>query len=523
MSQPAIKLQFADSESTSRPASSSEPPATDYIAKVLEEASNDDLTQSFSNLQTAPPKIAYFGSSPYTEHSFISPSSTRDTLQIDELFRKAEADRDNAAICIIENISPAYIGILGPAWNISASFFANHSKHTNKDHFWGRPIRWSWEPNDEDPRVMSYPTHIHLDGMFEYHHLDIIHQAERLGYFPNTFPRDCFKEGKYPVQSNTRISYCRVHPKLYLFLVDAPLAWTHGLRSTDNDLRTTLRLQYSRSRGGILLPQLFNRDHYSLFESLRTVFQHGWHSSLLFEDIKGVLPGHPMLYMISSSLWETNLGFLTATIRNISFRDLRNPSDSTNDKLHDQRQDLDYLRTFVMETLKWHPSTLPSYFLSLHKYNERHRSNIADNSEHPLQNLTRILEDAEKLQRFLIDTFQLLMSSISVRESRLSIEQARLSAEQARRSAWLTQLASVYLPLSVVTGIFGMNLKEISDRPPRWWWAAVVLVVLVVCTMGVYYSLKEVGTIAQGIRQKREEGQQEKQAREKIREKGVGV
>jgi hypothetical protein len=252
------------------------------------------------------------------------------------------------------------------------------------------------------------------------------------------------------------------------------------------------------------LPQLFYREHYSLFESLRVVFQHGWHTSLLFEEIEGVLPGHPMLYMISSSLWETNLRFLTTKIRNISFRDLRNPSDSTNDKLHDQRQDLDYLRTFVTETLKWHPPTLPAYFVRLPKYDDRHRAlYFSDGSHHPIQNLQRILDDAEKLQGFLIDTFQLLMSSISVRESRLSIEQARLSAEQARRSAWLTQLASVYLPLSVVTGVFGMNLKEISEGPPRWWWAVVVLVVLVVGTVGVYYALKEVEKVLEGRKQRR--------------------
>lgn len=293
--------------------------------------------------------------------------------------------------------------------------------------------------------------------------------------------------------------------------MDAPVAWTQGLKLTDNDLRTTLRLQYSCSRGGIVLPQLFYRDHYCLFESLRVVFQHSWHKSLLFDGIEGALPGHPMLYMISSSLWETNLRFLTTKIRNISFRDLRDPNDTTNDKLHDQRQDLDYLRTFVTETIKWHPPTLPSYFRSLPKYDPRGRSlYIVDNSEHPINNLKRIQEDAKKLQRFLIDTFQLLMSSISVRESRLSIEQAVLSAEQARRSAWLTQLASVYLPLSVVTGIFGMNLKEISDGPPRWWWAVVVLAVLVVCTMGIYYSLKVVENVGEERRQKREGSRQVK-------------
>lgn len=34
----------------------------------------------------------------------------------------------------------------------------------------------------------------------------------------------------------------------------------------------------------------------------------------------------------------------------------------------------------------------------------------------------------------------------------------------------LTLLAAIYLPISLATSIFGMNIQEIgSDRLPRWW------------------------------------------------------
>lgn len=200
----------------SRPWTISELSEADYIAAVLSEASKDDLTQNFSNIQTAPPRISYFGSSSDHEHFFVSPSSARNTLHIDELVQQAELDRRNgdAAICIIENISPACIGVLGPAWSINPTFFANHAKHANKDHFWNRPIRWSYLPDVQDSKMMSGHPYVHLDGMFEYHYLDSMQESGKLGHFPNTFPRDCFKEGKYPVQSNTRISYCRAQPNL---------------------------------------------------------------------------------------------------------------------------------------------------------------------------------------------------------------------------------------------------------------------------------------------------------------------
>lgn len=57
-----------------------------------------------------------------------------------------------------------------------------------------------------------------------------------------------------------------------------------------------------------------------------------------------------------------------------------------------------------------------------------------------------------------MDSFNLLMSSMSVLEARRSIEQA----ERAQR---LTLLAFIYFPLSFVTGVFGMNVKEINGSP----------------------------------------------------------
>jgi Mg2+ and Co2+ transporter CorA len=41
--------------------------------------------------------------------------------------------------------------------------------------------------------------------------------------------------------------------------------------------------------------------------------------------------------------------------------------------------------------------------------------------------------------------------------------------QQAQRASLLTILAVIYLPLTLVTGIFGMNLEEINDGAPRFW------------------------------------------------------
>lgn len=95
----------------------------------------------------------------------------------------------------------------------------------------------------------------------------------------------------------------------------------------------------------MLIPQLFSQERDSLLECFKGVFQRVWHFRLLFNGITGVLPTHALLYMISSSSWETNLRFVDSDIKRISFRDLRDPKETTDDELHNRREDLEYLKT----------------------------------------------------------------------------------------------------------------------------------------------------------------------------------
>jgi Mg2+ and Co2+ transporter CorA len=50
--------------------------------------------------------------------------------------------------------------------------------------------------------------------------------------------------------------------------------------------------------------------------------------------------------------------------------------------------------------------------------------------------------------------------------------------QQAQRATLLTILAAIYLPLTLVTGIFGMNIVEINEHAPRFWVCIVGLVVI---------------------------------------------
>ena len=57
-------------------------------------------------------------------------------------------------------------------------------------------------------------------------------------------------------------------------------------------------------------------------------------------------------------------------------------------------------------------------------------------------------------------------------------EDSAIMKKQAARATLLTVLAAIYLPLSLVTGIFGMNIKEINNGVPSFW--ACILGVVVI-------------------------------------------
>lgn len=81
------------------------------------------------------------------------------------------------------------------------------------------------------------------------------------------------------------------------------------------------------------------------------------------------------------------------------------------------------------------------------------------------------------------DTFQLLIGAIAIKDSEIQKEIAQESRLQARRSTALTALAAIYLPLSLTTGVFGMNVVEIEEGKPKYWAALAVAIGLLVVTL----------------------------------------
>jgi CorA-like Mg2+ transporter protein len=211
------------------------------------------------------------------------------------------------------------------------------------------------------------------------------------------------------------------------------------------------------------------------------VFCHSWHFRILFSGqiSKGnILRPGGLIYLFSASLWETNLRFLQAEIKRISFDDILQPTTHTNEELHYNRRDLVLLHDGVIETLSYIPKGVVEWY-------ETNIVAVAADQDifisTPSKTLDRILVDEEKLSKFLMDSFQLLLSTLSTRDSQTSLE-------QATRGQRLTQLAFIYVPLSFITGIYGMNLKEINGSPLSVW-VMVVSAVISECKIPAYPGL----------------------------------
>lgn len=90
-------------------------------------------------------------------------------------------------------------------------------------------------------------------------------------------------------------------------------------------------------------------------------------------------------------------------------------------------------------------------------------------------------------------------SRLSIVESRRGIEVSKKAmevSEKAERQAHaigrLTQLAFVFLPLTFVTGIFGMNIKQFNDGAPVWeFWVSLVCIVVPAFFFGVQTARKD--------------------------------
>jgi Mg2+ and Co2+ transporter CorA len=128
------------------------------------------------------------------------------------------------------------------------------------------------------------------------------------------------------------------------------------------------------------------------------------------------------------------------------------------------------------------------------------RTYIADNlsiiQDQPRVHHLRTFTDLKKDLDYLLTRTEILsnrcdtiadtlLSTMSILESQKSVEQSQMSIAQSRQINKLTRLAFVYIPLSFVSSVFGMNVREIQADPSIWVFfvTAVSFTLLSVCVV----------------------------------------
>lgn len=87
--------------------------------------------------------------------------------------------------------------------------------------------------------------------------------------------------------------------------------------------------------------------------------------------------------------------------------------------------------------------------------------------------LAELGKTLDTIKEDLNKELKVTIGAVQVREAQLTRKQTRVTARQTTWTVALTVLAAVYLPMTLVTGIFGMNITEINSEAttPNAWWA----------------------------------------------------
>jgi Mg2+ and Co2+ transporter CorA len=98
--------------------------------------------------------------------------------------------------------------------------------------------------------------------------------------------------------------------------------------------------------------------------------------------------------------------------------------------------------------------------------------------------VTQVKKDYEYLRREPISLAAECASSISLEMNRIIMDDAKESIRQAERVRRLTFLAYLFLPLSFVVSLFGMNVTQLtSPNPSIWLYFTIACPVTLVCAL----------------------------------------
>ncbi|KAI7307139.1 hypothetical protein KC315_g13887 [Hortaea werneckii] len=418
------------------------------------------------------------------------------------------ASSSSPSTIVVTNIAPGWVGVLGGLFKIDPQFFVNH--------FW-----WQYAPLPPDicPYLLKKaptPDIGASTGIAEgaqQELFDTVFSIQRAGLLPQgTWHRNVWvapdadeeedasvsvpaidsrravsemlqgrsyqsmyfagRIGEQPIvlQSNVwkgRISYCKLGDSKHLLLIDGH-RWTKAP---------------SRPRGDILIADQndfifrspykeaylchFSPDKLALFASQRASSRNHF-ATLIYDalqnahDILDLGDSEEFFLHLTATRCKADVSELEKQVTQITDADIADSDTTVFSQLHDLRRAVARLRSIAT---------------NVHGRAEGRRR------KDDLQRLTTsALNECANLRILIDETIQLVMGTITIKEAQTS----RVNSE---RATVLTFLACIYLPLSLVTGIFGMNIKEINGGAPSWWVCLIALAVIAFGTLGLGFWL----------------------------------
>jgi hypothetical protein len=97
-----------------------------------------------------------------------------------------------------------------------------------------------------------------------------------------------------------------------------------------------------------------------------------------------------------------------------------------------------------------------------------------------------LLEDYEQLHVRCIDLSKMCMRGITLAMNKATIEESRKAVEQSERLKKLTLLATLFIPLTFSSSLFGMNIDLLGQSSVGFWWFLVVCVPITLFAYMIY-------------------------------------
>ncbi|TRX91108.1 hypothetical protein FHL15_008090 [Xylaria flabelliformis] len=94
-----------------------------------------------------------------------------------------------------------------------------------------------------------------------------------------------------------------------------------------------------------------------------------------------------------------------------------------------------------------------------------------------------IIEEISRTEALARDYLQHHVGMFGLEESRVSIKQTRAAFEESKRTKLITVLAIFFVPISLSTSVFGMNIHELNENGQSIWVFILTTVLIVAATM----------------------------------------